>query len=321
MRLVFTRIQQVAASSTTALIRGESGTGKELVAAAIHSQSPRAGKPFIKVNCSALSESLLESELFGHERGAFTGAFHTRAGRVEEAEGGTLFLDEIGEFSCALQVKLLRLLQEREYERVGSARTLKADVRILAATNRDLEAAINLGAFRPDFYYRVNVFPIHLPPLRERKSDILRLTNHFLKLYADRAGKTIRRISTPAIDLLTAHAWPGNVRELENCIEYATLLCQEGVIHGHDLPAALQAPRAKVRPEPRASLVEQVAHLERELISDALKRAAGSIRLAARALGVTERVLRYKIQKLGLNAPDRPQASDLTVSEVKAPAC
>jgi Nif-specific regulatory protein len=300
MRLVFTRIHQVAASATTALICGESGTGKELVASAIHFNSPRSGKPFIKVNCAALSEGVLESELFGHERGAFTGALTARIGRVEEAEGGTLFLDEIGEFSGSIQVKLLRLLQEREYERVGSNKTQKANVRIIAATNRDLERAVSDGSFRQDLFYRVNVFPIHLPPLRDRKSDILQLTNHFVKKHAQEMGKEVRRISTPAINMLTAYHWPGNVRELENCIEYAMLLCHDGVIHGHDLPPTLQMPEEAPYVGVSGMLNERVAILERDMISDALKRSGGNVSAAARELGTNERVLRYKIRKLGL---------------------
>jgi Nif-specific regulatory protein len=300
MRLVFTRIHQVAASSTTTLIRGESGTGKELVASAIHFNSPRASRPLIKVNCAALSEGVLESELFGHERGAFTGAINARTGRVEEAEGGTLFLDEIGEFSGTIQVKLLRLLQEREYERVGSNKTRKANVRIIAATNRDLEKAVADGSFRQDLYYRVNVFPIHLPPLRDRKSDILQLTNHFVKKHAEESGKEVRRISTPAINMLTAYHWPGNVRELENCIEYALLLCRDGVIHGHDLPPTLQMPEEAPYAGASGMLHERVAILERDMISDALKRSSGNVSAAARELGSNERVLRYKIRKLGL---------------------
>ena len=221
------KIHQVAASDTTVLIRGESGTGKELVASAIHYTSPRAKKPFVKVNCAALNENLLESELFGHEKGAFTGASVRRAGRLEEAEGGTLFLDEIGDFSPAIQVKLLRVLQEREFERVGSNQTLKANVRIIAATNQDLEARSSEGQFRQDLYYRINVFPIMLPPLRERKDDILLLADHFVAKYAKKMGKDVRRISTPAINMMLAYHWPGNVRELENCIEYAVLLSND----------------------------------------------------------------------------------------------
>ena len=245
MHAVYTSIHQVAASDTTVLIRGESGTGKELVAAAIHYSSNRAKKPFVKVNCAALNENLLESELFGHEKGAFTGALQTRIGRVQEAEGGTLFLDEIGDFSPAIQVKLLRVLQERTYERVGSNEQRKANVRIIAATNADLEAAILENRFRQDLFYRINVFPIHLPPLRTRRDDILLLTNFFLKKYSAKMDVEIRRISTPAINMLMAYHWPGNVRELENTIEYAVLMGKEdGVVHGHDLPPTLQTPVA-----------------------------------------------------------------------------
>ncbi|MBN1942231.1 MAG: sigma 54-interacting transcriptional regulator, partial [Phycisphaerae bacterium] len=224
MREVYRAIHQVAQSDTTVLIRGESGTGKELVAHAIHYSSPRHGGAFVKVNCAALSENLLESELFGHEKGAFTGAIQARVGRIEEAEGGTLFLDEIGDFSPATQVKLLRVLQEREFQRVGSNKNLKANVRILAATNRDLEKAVAGGHFRQDLYYRINVFPILLPPLRERKNDILLLADYFVERYAQRMGRDVRRITTPAINMMMAYHWPGNVRELENCIERAVLL-------------------------------------------------------------------------------------------------
>ena len=242
MTAIYLRIVQVAGADTTCLIRGESGTGKELVAAAIHFHSNRRGQPFVKVNCAALSDHLLESELFGHEKGAFTGALHTRIGRFEEAQGGTLVLDEIGDFSPMVQVKLLRVLQERTFERVGSNVTQKADVRILAATNRDLEQAVEAGTFRQDLYYRINVFPILLPPLRERRDDILLLANFFVDKYARRMGKQVRRISTPAINMMMAYHWPGNVRELENCIEHAVLLSQDGVISGHHLPPTLQMP-------------------------------------------------------------------------------
>ncbi len=299
MREVYLKITQVAASNTTVLIRGESGTGKELVASAIHYASPRATMPFVKVNCAALNENLLESELFGHEKGAFTGAFCTRAGRLEEAEGGTLFLDEIGDFSPAIQVKLLRVLQEREYERVGSNRTQKADVRVIAATNQDVEARLSEGLFRQDFYYRINVFPISLPPLRDRKDDILLLADHFVAKYARKMGKEVRRISTPAINMMLAYHWPGNVRELENCIEYGMLLASNGTIHGHSLPPTLQLPIAgeSVR---QGLLRVRVALLERDLIADALKSCQGSVSLVAEQLGITPRMVRYKIKKLGI---------------------
>ncbi len=242
MRDVYVKIHQVASSDTTVLVRGESGTGKELVASAVHYTSPRAKRPLVKVNCAALAENLLESELLGHEKGAFTGALYSRIGRIEEAEGGTLFLDEIGDFSPSIQVKLLRVIQEREFERVGSNKTQKADVRIIAATNQDLEARVEAGSFRQDLYYRINVFPIFLPPLRERRDDILLLADHFVSKYAAKMKKEVRRISTPAINMMFAYHWPGNVRELENCIEYGVLLASDGVIHSHNLPPTLQMP-------------------------------------------------------------------------------
>lgn len=299
MREVYLKIKQVAASDTTVLIRGESGTGKELVASAIHYNSPRAKRPFVKVNCAALNENLLESELFGHEKGAFTGALYARSGRIQEAEGGTLFLDEIGDFSPAIQVKLLRVLQEREYERVGSNQTLKADVRIIAATNQDLEARVASNLFRQDLYYRIHVFPIHLPPLRERKEDILLLADHFAAKYAKKMGKTIRRISTAAINAMFSYHWPGNVRELENCIEYAVLMASDGVIHVHNLPPTLQLPEPGELAE-RGTLRTRIRLLERDLITDALKSSQGKIASAAEQLGITARMLRYKIKKLGI---------------------
>jgi Nif-specific regulatory protein len=308
MRLVYDRIRQVAEADTTVLIRGESGTGKELVAAAVHYLSPRSRGPFVKVNCSALSESLLESELFGHEKGAFTSALAARAGRLEEADGGTLFLDEIGDFSPAVQVKLLRAIQEREFERVGSNRTLHVDVRIVAATNRDLEALMKDGRFRADLFYRINVFPVFLPPLRERKDDVLALANHFSAKFAVKMRKPIRRITTSAINMLMAYHWPGNIRELENCIEHAVLLSRDGAIHGRDLPPTLQMPAA-LRSTSNGTLRSNVAQLERDMLVDALKRAGGNVSAAGRELGVGERMVRYKIRKFGvalaLIAPSR----------------
>ena len=299
MHLVYERIRQVAEADTTVLIRGESGTGKELVAAAIHYLSGRSGAPFVKVNCSALNEGLLESELFGHERGAFTSALHARAGRIEEADGGTLFLDEIGDFSPTVQVKLLRTIQEREFERVGSNKTIKVDVRIVAATNRDLEALMKDGRFRADLFYRINVFPVFLPPLRERKDDVLALANHFSGKFAEKMRKPIRRITTSAINMLMAYHWPGNIRELENCIEHAVLLSHDGVIHGRDLPPTLQMPAA-LRPSSDGTLRSNVAQLERDMLVDALKRAGGNVSAAGRELGVGERIVRYKIRKFGI---------------------
>jgi len=300
MRDVYQRIHQVAGTVATVLIRGESGTGKELVASAIHYSSRRSDKPFVKVNCAALSEGLLESELFGHEKGAFTGAHQPRMGRIENAEEGTLFLDEIGDFPPATQVKLLRVLQEREFERVGSNKTVKADVRIITATNQDLEAGVEKGTFRQDLYYRINVVPIFLPPLRDRKDDILLLADYFVEKYSKKMEQSVRRISTPAINMMLAYHWPGNVRELENCIEHAVLFSTDGVIHGHNLPPTLQTPDAS-RTAPVGTLKAQVNLLEQDMIVDALKCSAGNVSAAARQLGITPRMVRYKINKLGID--------------------
>ena len=297
---VYRAIQQVAPSETTVLIRGESGTGKELVAHAIHYASPFAGGPFVKVNCAALSENLLESELFGHEKGAFTGAIETRKGRIEQAEGGTLFLDEIGDFSAATQIKLLRVLQDRQFERVGSNHTQRANVRILAATNRDLEQAVEKGGFRQDLYYRINVFPVFLPLLRDRKDDILLLADHFVEKCSSRMAKDVRRISTPAINMMVAYHWPGNVRELENCIERAVLLSTDGVIHGHHLPPTLQTSDASDTTG-AGSLQDRVDLFERDIIVDAIKRSGGNMAEAARDLCTTARILRYKTRNLGID--------------------
>lgn len=300
MRDVYRQIHQVADSDTTIVIRGESGTGKELVAHAIHYSGPRAEAPFVRVNCAALNENLLESELFGHEKGAFTGAIQSRKGRIEEANGGSLFLDEIGDFSSVTQVKLLRVLQERQFERVGSNRTLKTNARIIVATNRDLEKAVEQGSFRQDLYYRINVFPIFLPPLRDRKDDILLLADYFIEQYAGKMNKDVRRISTPAINMMFAYHWPGNVRELENCIERAILLSTDGVIHGHHLPPTLQTSDASDTIG-TGSLKERVDLFERDIIVDALKRSSGNLVGAARDLGVTARIIRYKVENLGIN--------------------
>jgi Nif-specific regulatory protein len=291
---------QVAPAKTTALIRGESGTGKELVAEFIHRNSPRAEQPFVKVNCAALPESLIETELFGHERGAFTGARVQRKGRFEVADGGTIFLDEVGELSLATQVKLLRVLQEREFERVGGSETRQTDVRLIAATNKDLEKAIAEKTFREDLYYRLNVFTVFLPPLRERKPDILLLADHFIEKYAREHNKPVRRISTPAIDMLMSYHWPGNVRELENCIERAVVVCNDAVIHSHHLPPSLQT--AEVSDTmPQQSLTAAVESLEREMITDALKITRGNQARAATLLQVTERVINYKVKKFGIS--------------------
>ncbi len=300
MREVYSAIHQVAASDTTVLIRGESGTGKELVASAIHYSSPRGRGPFVKVNCAALSEGLLESELFGHEKGAFTGAIQSRKGRMEEADGGTLFLDEIGDFSPATQVKLLRFLQEREFQRVGSNATKRANVRVICATNCDLEQAVEARQFRQDLYYRINVFPVVLPPLRDRRNDIVLLADHFVEKYSGVMAKNVRRISTPAINMMVAYHWPGNVRELENCVERAVLLSTDGVIHGHNMPPSLQTSDASDTVG-SGSLEDRVALFERDVIVDALKRTGGNMAAAARDLGTTGRILRYRIKNLNVD--------------------
>jgi Nif-specific regulatory protein len=300
MLSVFELTSQVAPSSTTVLILGESGTGKELVASAIHEHSPRSKKPFIKVNCASLPETVIESELFGHEKGAFTGAVAQRKGRFELADGGTLFLDEIGEMSANMQVKLLRVLQERQFERVGGTNTLEVDVRLVAATNRDLESSVAAGVFREDLYYRLNVFPIRLPPLRERRADILLLADTFVERFNRMHGKTVRRISTPAIDMLLAYHWPGNVRELENCIERAILLSNDGVLQARDLPPTLQTGQSS-----GTALLGTLKHtlelVERELVVDALKETRGNMAQAARKLGITERIMGLRIAKYELD--------------------
>ncbi|MGZ3420256.1 MAG: sigma 54-interacting transcriptional regulator [Polyangiales bacterium] len=302
MRQVFDQIAQVANGTTTVLVRGESGTGKELIAHAIHYNSPRAQGPFVRVSCAALPETLVESELFGHEKGAFTGAHAQKKGRFELADGGTLFLDEVGELSIATQVKLLRVLQEREFERLGGTKTLRANVRLIAATNRDIEKAIASGAFREDLYYRLDVFTVFVPPLRDRKPDIMPLADHFLAKHAPKLGrKKIKRISTAAIDMLTAYHWPGNVRELENAIERAVVMCDGNVLHAHHLPPTLQTAEASGTVEAR-TLADATAAFERDLIADTLKSTRGNRAKAARILGTTERILGYKASKYAIDA-------------------
>jgi Nif-specific regulatory protein len=303
MQEVYDLIAQVSRSEATVLIRGESGTGKELVAHAIHYNSLRGAKPFIKVNCAALPESVIESELFGHEKGAFTGAVSSRKGRFELAHGGTLFLDEVGDLSPALQIKLLRVIQEKEFERVGGTETLKVDVRLIAATNIHLEQRVAEGSFRQDLYYRLNVFPIHIPPLRERKTDILLLADHFVEKYGRNNHKNVRRISTPAIDMLMAYHWPGNVRELENCIERAVLLSRDDVIHGHHLPPTLQTAEASGTAF-KGRLASALENVEQEFIIEALKSSRGNMAKAARALGITERIMGLRVNRYGVD-PNR----------------
>ncbi len=306
MRQVYDQVSQVARSNATVLLRGESGTGKEMIAHAIHYNSLRSKQPFIKVNCAALPETLIESELFGYERGAFTGAERRRKGRFELADGGTIFLDEIGDLPPQTQIKLLRVIQEREFERLGGTETVKVNVRLITATNKNLEEAIVQGTFREDLFYRLNVFTIFLPPLRERKSDILLLAEHFLAKYEREHGKIIKRISTPAIDMLASYHFPGNVRELENVIERAVLVCDEHVIHGHHLPPTLQTAEVSGTVT-QVSLVSAIEAYESDLIQDALKSTRGNVARAAKMLDSTERILGYKIKKYAI-APLRFRA-------------
>ena len=300
MRSVFLHIEQVTGSKTTVLIRGESGVGKELVARAIHEQSLRKGKAFVKFNCAALPESMIESELFGHEKGAFTGALAMRKGRFEVADGGTVFLDEIGDISLASQVRLLRVLQEREFERVGGHTPIRCDVRVIAATSRNLEEMIEQGKFRADLYYRLNVFPIYVPPLRDRKSDLLLLSDHFIEKYSKLNQRGVRRISTAAIDLFMSYHWPGNVRELENCIERGVLLCQGDALGAHHLPPTLQK-KDPASDKPAGTLEAAVSGLEYEMIVSELKSSDGNMARAARTLGLTERQMGLRVKKLGID--------------------
>ena len=301
MREVFDMVYRVADSNATVLLRGESGTGKTLIARALHHNSARAKEPFIVVNCSALPETLLESELFGHEKGAFTGAHARKKGRFEQAEGGTLFLDEIGEISAAVQIKLLNVIQERTFQRLGGTELLKANIRLVAATNRDLEAAVKERHFREDLYYRLNVFPVYLPPLRERRTDILLLAEFFLGKYSGENGKQIDRISTTAIDLLIQYHWPGNVRELQNCMERAVLICDGGTIKSIHLPPTLQSSDSVNSGNP-LSLATAVENFERELIIEALKQNNGNQTRAAKFLDTSLRIINYKINKYGIKA-------------------
>ena len=301
MQEVLSLVQRVAPSNTTVLICGESGTGKELIAQAIHYQSPRSGRPLVTVNCAALPDALLESELFGHVKGAFTGAVSDRAGRFEAADGGTIFLDEIGELSPAVQAKLLRVLQEREFERVGTNRTVKVDVRLLTATNQDLERAVREQRFREDLYFRLNVVSIRIPPLRERREDILPLLDHFLRQYAAANDKTIQGVTREARDVVLKYEYPGNIRELENLVERAVVLCRGEVIDLDDLPLSIREGTAATVPAPTpGSLPAELETLERRMIEDALARADGVQTRAAELLGIGERALRYKMKKLGL---------------------
>jgi len=300
MREVFQMVSRVCASNATVILRGESGTGKELVANAIHYNSPRADRPFVKVNCAAIPENLIESELFGHEKGAFTGAVRQNRGKFEVAHKGTLFLDEIGSMNLDAQAKLLRVLQEKEFERVGGHQPIKTDVRVVAATNKNLEAAVEEGLFREDLYYRLCVFPVYLPPLRERKTDVSLLAEYFLEKYARENSRSIKRLSTPAIDMLMNYHWPGNVRELENCIERAVLMCDGGVLHSYHLPPTLQTGEQSDT-LPSRTLEEAVAAVEQESLIDALKNTRGNVTQAAEMLDTTVRKFSYKAKKYGID--------------------
>jgi len=294
IQVVLGQIQQVAPSQTTVLICGEGGVGKKLVAETIHHHSPRAGKPLVKVTCGALPENIVESGLFGHEKGAFTGALTSRRGGFEAADGGTLFLDEIGDLSPATQIKLLRVLQEGQFDRLGSNNPVRVDVRVLAATNRDIKRLVRAGRLREDLYYRLNLFPISVPPLRQRKTDVLPLANHFIERYSQTHAKEVPSLSPAAIDLLMNYPWPGNVRELENCIERAVLLCAEGVIDPHHLPPVVQ------RAEP-VGMEAALNAVEREMILDALTTSHGNMAAAARQLGLTDRTMGLRVCKHGID--------------------
>jgi two-component system NtrC family response regulator len=305
MQEVLSLAARVADSDATVLIRGESGTGKELLARAVHYHSPRSNHPLVKVNCAALPETLLESELFGHEKGAFTGASYRRIGRFEAALKGTIFLDEIGDLYPALQVKLLRVLQEKEFERLGSNTTINADVRIIAATNSDLELAVNEKRFREDLYYRLNVVAIFIPPLRERRADIALLLDYFLARFAKEYDKEISGFSPQARDRLLKYDYPGNVRELENMLARATLLTRTSLITEEALPEHLRSDEKPVLLAGQPGLPETVAALERQMIAAALQKHDGVQTKTAEELGISERVLRYKLRKYGLSWPER----------------
>ncbi|MEK6666640.1 MAG: sigma-54 dependent transcriptional regulator [candidate division NC10 bacterium] len=310
MQEVYTQIEKVAAARGAVLIQGESGTGKELVAKAIHFNSPRKSGPFVVIDCGAIPEALQESELFGHERGAFTGAIATKKGLFEEAHGGTLFLDEVAELAPGLQAKLLRALQDGEIRRVGGTKTLHVDARVIAATNRDLAAEVRDGAFREDLFYRLNVFPIFLPPLRERREDLPLLVDHFLDRLAQEEGKPPKRLSPEALRAMMVYAWPGNVRELEHALERAALLSEGETITDHDLPPEILAPKDEltvVLPDSAAGFKETMARLIRDaevrLIRRALAQSEGNRTEAARLLGISRRALLYKLNEYNLRRP------------------
>jgi transcriptional regulator with GAF, ATPase, and Fis domain len=312
LRAVLTSVEQVAATDSTVLVTGETGTGKELVARAIHKRSPRASHAFVSVNCAAIPPTLIASELFGHEKGAFTGALQRRPGRFELADGGTIFLDEIGDLPPDTQLALLRVLQEREFERVGSTRPVKVDVRVIAATNRDLKAAMDEGVFRADLFYRLNVFPIEMPPLRERTSDIPVLVAYFVDRYARQAGKTIRQVDRHTLELVQSYRWPGNVRELQNVVERAVIVC--------DSDTLVIDPRWLSRdaaPAPPRLLAEELAARERQIIEAALAESRGRVSGpsgAATRLGLPASTLEWKIRALGIEKL-RSRASEPSIRQ------
>jgi DNA-binding NtrC family response regulator len=310
MREVYLKIEQMADAKTTVLITGESGTGKEMVARALHHNSIRRGKPFVALNCASIPDSLIESELFGHEKGAFTDASSRKLGQFEAANSGTLFLDEIAELSPATQAKLLRVLQSKEFTRVGGTQPIEVDVRLIAATNKNLEEAIRHKLFREDLYYRINVLPIHISPLRERKEDIPSLVSHFLSKKSQEAGRKLKTINKEAMAFLIGYDWPGNVRELENVIEQAVLLTKIPVIGAGDLPIRLQSRRKADRLKDKAtegqvSLVDAVKSFERDMIETALRKTDYIQTKTARLLGITRRILKYKMDLLGITPHDR----------------
>ena len=306
IRQIYGVVEKVASTPSTVLITGESGTGKELIARALHENSARHAGPFIKINCAAIPKTLMESELFGYEKGAFTGAVGAKPGRFELAHGGTLFLDEIGEIPVEMQVKLLRVLQESEFERVGGIKTIKVDVRLVTATNRDLVQDISAGSFREDLYYRLNVVPIHIPPLRERREDIPLLVEHFLAKFNDRLKKQIDSVSADAISRLVSYHWPGNIRELENLMERTMLFCERSEIQVSDLPPEIGGlpPMSAAGSPNAASLKEAVRaeteRVERELIQKALDETGGNVTQAARKLKISRKSLQTKMKELGL---------------------
>ncbi|HHS12866.1 MAG TPA: sigma-54-dependent Fis family transcriptional regulator [bacterium] len=304
MKAIYRTIEKVAGQDTSVMIYGESGTGKELVARAIHFQSPRKDKPFVRVNCGALAEGILESELFGHEKGAFTGALKQKRGRFELAHKGTLFLDEIGDIPLSTQLRLLRVLQEKEFERVGGEETVRVDVRVIAATHRDLMDEVKEGRFREDLYYRLHILPISIPPLRERKEDIPQLANHFLRKLCDDMKRKPIQLTDEGLEILTAYNWPGNVRELENVLERAVVLAESSRIDGASLSFMLSRPEGTNLAGQSLNLDKAAADLEARMIREALDATRGIKTRAARLLGVSESTLYYKMQKHGIHAPE-----------------